>query len=226
MAIKLSATSLANLKGVHPDLVKVVLKAASMTPEDLPWEVTEGLRSVAQQKENIKKGVSWTMNSRHLTGHAVDIRPRVDMNGDGKITTSELYAWPLYYKLAPILKAAAKAVGVRIVWGGDWKKNKDGPHFELDRRDYPAPQRFAGVALPEYEEPETDNWASGKAASLAASGTASGVAVGYDPALDIATGLASQQYELTSGDVVRIVLAVVIIGLSIWGAYKMAKGAS
>lgn len=245
MAIKLSAVSLANLKGVHPDLVKVVLKAATMTPPDLPWEITEGMRSVAQQKANVAKGVSWTMNSRHLTGHAIDARPRVDLNHDGKITTSELYAWPLYYRLAPIFKAAAKAVGVPIVWGGDWKKNKDGPHFELDRRVYPAARpkvaSLLGVssdtadiraynealdsALAEpYEEPETENWASGKASSTAAAGTASGVAVGYDPALDIATGLSTQQYELTSGDVLRIVLAVVIVGLSIWGAYKMAKG--
>jgi peptidoglycan L-alanyl-D-glutamate endopeptidase CwlK len=26
---------------------------------------------------------------------------------------------------------------VPIVWGGDWRTFKDGPHFELDRRKYP-----------------------------------------------------------------------------------------
>lgn len=224
MSITLSQKSLANLKGVHKDLVKVVLMAASMTPADLPWEITEGMRSLKQQKENIKKGVSWTMNSRHLTGHAIDARPLVDLDKDGKVETSEMYSWPLYYKLAPIFKAAAAKVGVRVVWGGDWKKQKDGPHWELDRRDYPVPARAASLLGP-YEEPETENGASAKAAIAAASGTASGVAVGYDPSVDIANGLAMQQYEITSGDIIRIVLAVVIIGLSIWGAYKMAKGA-
>lgn len=35
------------------------------------------------------------------------------------------------------MKAAAKELGVLIVWGGDWTSFRDGPHFELDRKAYP-----------------------------------------------------------------------------------------
>jgi N-acetyl-anhydromuramyl-L-alanine amidase AmpD len=63
------------------------------------------------------------MKSRHITGHAVDIAPVIDGQPS--------WSWPLYYKLAPQVKAAAKAVGVPIEWGGDWKSFKDGPHWQL-----------------------------------------------------------------------------------------------
>lgn len=127
MSYMLSNRSLTNLQGVHPDLVKVVKRAIEITPVD--FMVMEGLRSKEQQKKNVAKGVSWTMNSRHLTGHAVDLVTLVD----GQVS----WSWPLYHKLAPAVKQAAKEVGVPIKWGGDWKKNKDGPHFELDRAKYP-----------------------------------------------------------------------------------------
>lgn len=122
MAFKLSKASRAALKGVHPKLIKFVEYAIANTTID--FKVLEGLRSKAQQAKNVAKGVSWTMNSKHLTGRAVDLIPLVN----GKPT----WAWPVYYKLAPQLKAAARAVGVKVKWGGDWKKNKDGPHWELD----------------------------------------------------------------------------------------------
>jgi peptidoglycan L-alanyl-D-glutamate endopeptidase CwlK len=130
--MKLSAADEAKLKKVHPDLVKVIRKAATMTT--VPFKIMETARSVEQQRINIKKGVSWTMNSRHIVSkdglcRAADIVPLVD----GKVS----WSWPVYHKLAPIMKAAAKAVGVPVAWGGDWQKTKDGPHWELDRKTYP-----------------------------------------------------------------------------------------
>lgn len=124
---KLSQTSLKNLKGVHPDLVRVVERAIKETEVD--FRVGEGMRTKAQQAKNVAKGVSWTMNSRHLTGHAVDLLALIS----GKIT----WSWAPYYKIAEAMKNAAKAEKVPIIWGGDWKKTKDGPHFELDRKAYP-----------------------------------------------------------------------------------------
>ena len=62
-----------NLKGVHPDLVKVVQRAISITKQD--FAVIEGLRSKERQEQLVKEGKSQTTNSRHLTGHAVDIVP-------------------------------------------------------------------------------------------------------------------------------------------------------
>lgn len=128
MPFALSKASLKNLTGVHPDLVRVVKRAIKLTTVD--FRVGEGMRSLAQQKKNVAKGVSWTMNSRHLTGHAVDLLALVG----GKVT----WSWAPYYQIAAAMKAAAKAEKVPIIWGGDWKKTKDGPHFELDRKSYPA----------------------------------------------------------------------------------------
>lgn len=128
MPLRLSQSSERAMRGVHPDLARVVRRAITMTEVD--FKVGEGLRSVAQQKKNVAKGVSWTMNSRHLTGHAVDLLALVD----GKVT----WAWPPYHKIVKAMKAAAKAEGVPIIAGADWKKTPDGPHFELDRKEYPA----------------------------------------------------------------------------------------
>ncbi len=124
---KLSRRSLERMQGVHPDLVKVVLSAIKITEVD--FGVTEGLRTVEKQREYVSRGASKTMNSRHLTGHAVDLVAYIG---------SEIrWDWPLYHKIAAAMKAAAKEHGVAIVWGGDWRTFKDGPHFELDRRVYP-----------------------------------------------------------------------------------------
>lgn len=116
-----------NLKGVHPDLVAIVRRAAELSP--IPFVVIEGLRTVERQKKLVASGASKTMNSRHLTGHAVDIAPTVE----GEIR----WDWPLYRLLAPAMKQAAQDLGKSIVWGGDWRTFKDGPHFELDRKVYP-----------------------------------------------------------------------------------------
>ena len=130
------ARSLRNLQGIHPDLRKVMDRALQEAP--FAFIVTEGLRTKERQKELVRVGASKTLNSRHITGHAIDLVPFVDIDKDGRVETEEMYSWPLYYKLAPVIKAAAAKEEVAIVWGGDWKSFKDGPHWELDRRVYPA----------------------------------------------------------------------------------------
>lgn len=127
--------SLNNLQGIHPDLRRVMDRALQEAP--FAFVVTEGLRTIERQRELVRVGASKTLNSRHLTGHAVDLVPFVDLDKDGRVETEEMYAWPLYHQLAPAIKAAAKKESVQIVWGGDWRTFKDGPHWELDRRFYP-----------------------------------------------------------------------------------------
>lgn len=124
---KLSQKSLKKLEGVHPDLVRVVIKAITLT--NLDFCVTEGLRSVERQKQLVAAGASKTMRSRHLTGHAVDLAAMV--NGEIR------WDWPLYAKLAEFMKDAAKSENVKIEWGGDWTTFKDGPHFQLPWETYP-----------------------------------------------------------------------------------------
>lgn len=124
---KLGPRSKTRLQGVHPDLVKVVERAIQITLVD--FTVLEGLRDPMRQKKLVEAGSSQTLNSRHITGHAVDLGAWVDDQVD--------WSWPLYAQIATAMKTAAKELNVPIVWGGDWRTFKDGPHFELSRKEYP-----------------------------------------------------------------------------------------
>lgn len=124
----LSRKSLDRLAGVHPDLVRVVKRAIEITTVD--FAVLEGVRSKSRQEQLVKAGASQTMNSRHITGHAVDL--------GAYVSGSVRWDWPLYHKIADAVKQAAAELGVPIEWGGDWRKFKDGPHFQLPHKEYPA----------------------------------------------------------------------------------------
>ena len=128
MAFVLGARSQKAMIGVHPDLVRVVRRAIQVS--EIDFTVTEGVRTMARQRELVAKGASRTLNSRHLTGHAVDLAALIN----GKVE----WAWPLYGRLAGAMKYAAQEVGVPIRWGGDWTTFRDGPHFELPRSIYPG----------------------------------------------------------------------------------------
>ena len=127
MSYALGPRSRERLVGVHPDLVRVVKRAIGESPLD--FTVLEGLRTVERQKVLFAKGATRTMNSRHLTGHAVDLAPVIN----GAVS----WDWPLYHKLALTVFEAAKAEDVPITWGGNWTTFKDGPHWELPWEKYP-----------------------------------------------------------------------------------------
>lgn len=127
MSARLSARSRSRLNGVHPALVAVVEAALARSAVD--FMITEGLRTPARQAGLVKAGASRTLKSRHLTGHAVDVAALVD----GQVR----WDWPLYGRIAQAFKSAALELNTSIVWGGDWKSLRDGPHFELDRRAFP-----------------------------------------------------------------------------------------
>lgn len=130
MNFRLGRRSRLRLHGVHPDLVKVV--EAAIARSELDFTVLEGLRTPARQKELVAAGASTTLNSRHITGHAVDLGALV--NG------SIRWDWQLYHKIAKAMKSAAAELGITITWGGDWRSFPDGPHFELTRAAYPEPK--------------------------------------------------------------------------------------
>ena len=124
MSYKLGSRSLQNLSGVHPDLVAVVKRAIEITGVD--FTVIEGIRNISRQRELYKAGKSTTMNSRHITGHAVDMVPwPVDWNDLERFEV-----------MSEAMKSAAEELEIPIVWGGDWKSFYDAPHFELDRKRY------------------------------------------------------------------------------------------
>jgi peptidoglycan L-alanyl-D-glutamate endopeptidase CwlK len=129
MTRKFSARSIKNMNGIHPDLRRVLDRALQDSPLD--FVVIEGLRTKERQAQLVASKASQRLDSRHLTGHAVDLLP-IGPNG------KPAFDWPLYNQLGPAVKAAAKKEGVELDWGGDWKTFRDGPHFELDRMAYPA----------------------------------------------------------------------------------------
>jgi len=134
--MKLNSTSEARLRGVHPDLVRVVRRCASDWKDpDTGFIVTCGVRTLEEQKVLKAKGASRTLRSRHIPAangysHAVDLAFSVN----GAIR----WDWPLYNKLAKAMKAAAKAEKVPLEWGGDWISFKDGPHYQLPWNKYPG----------------------------------------------------------------------------------------
>lgn len=131
-----------NLQGVHPDLVRVVRRALQLS--DIDFAVIEGLRTKERQAELMAAGASWTMKSRHLTGHAVDLAP---------VVGTVRWDWPLIYRVAAAMKLAALDQKVVVEWGGTWqpldqlqmpitqaslhKSQADGPHFQLPWKAYP-----------------------------------------------------------------------------------------
>lgn len=113
---------------MHPDLVKVVRLALELSPVD--FGITEGLRTVERQKQLVAEGKSQTMNSRHISGHAVDVFAYPTPAGS--------WDWQYYQQISRAFKQAGKNLGIPVEWGGDWKTLKDGPHFQLPYADYPA----------------------------------------------------------------------------------------
>jgi peptidoglycan L-alanyl-D-glutamate endopeptidase CwlK len=124
MTYQLGQRSLQNLSGVHPDLVDVVKRAIELTEQD--FTVIEGIRNIDRQRQLYRTGKSKTLNSRHLTGHAVDIAP-----------WPISWEWEEFYPIEEAMKQAASELDVDLEWGGDWKSFKDGPHWQLSRKSYP-----------------------------------------------------------------------------------------
>jgi peptidoglycan L-alanyl-D-glutamate endopeptidase CwlK len=149
MSFALSQRSISRMSGVRPELIQVVSAAIEISTVD--FGVTEGLRTIETQRMYVQAGKSRTMDSKHLTGHAVDLVAYV--NG----TVS--WELDLYDNIADAVKQAAIEKNVAIRWGAAWnvpdirlwrgtmeeamnfyiderrKQNRrpfiDGPHFEM-----------------------------------------------------------------------------------------------
>ena len=111
MAFTLSQRSLGRLDGVKNQLHSVVTTAIGLTNCD--FGVTCGLRNIQEQEELVARGASQTMNSKHLTGDAVDVVAYID----GSRISWELN---LYDDIADAFKEASIREGVGIRWGASW----------------------------------------------------------------------------------------------------------
>lgn len=110
MSFRFSARSRRNLEGVHPDLVRLAEAALAITAVD--FAVIEGRRTRARQLELVASGASRVVDSRHITGHAIDV---------GAFVGAELrWDWGLYLQIAIAFRDASKAIRVPVRWGGAW----------------------------------------------------------------------------------------------------------
>lgn len=116
-----SERSQQHLSEIHPDLYEVVFLARLMSK--VPFEITDGRRTIEEQRHYYETGKSQTMNSKHLTGHAVDVVP-IPVTWDKEA----------FLPIAEAMKKASDILDIPIVWGGDWRTFKDYPHFELRER--------------------------------------------------------------------------------------------
>lgn len=117
MTYSLGSKSLAELDGVHPKLVKIVKRAIELTDQD--FSVHDGLRTVAEQREYVRRGVSKTMNSMHMKqadgyGHAVDLVPYI--NGQLR------WEWKPIFNVAVAVRLAAGELEIPLLWGGVWDR--------------------------------------------------------------------------------------------------------
>jgi peptidoglycan LD-endopeptidase CwlK len=103
---------------------KAIELLAKCVEAGIPVMIVDTLRSAQEQEENIKKGVSWTLNSKHLTGNAIDIAPYeiYRLYGPDKLTWDATD--PIWQRIGLIGES------LDLVWGGRWQK-KDMGHFEL-----------------------------------------------------------------------------------------------
>lgn len=151
----LGKRSLEELVGVHPHLVDVVQRAIKITPVD--FAVHDGLRSMDQQREYVRTGVSKTLNSKHLRqadgyGHAVDLVPYIN----GRLR----WEWEPIYQIAAAVRLAEQNAlddagprpdgprgHWRIVWGGVWDRfleNLDPHNLSSERSAYRERMRLLG----------------------------------------------------------------------------------
>ena len=126
----LSKSGEIKLASVHPILQEWL--------RELLWykdfSIIETARSIEKQKENVAKGVSKTLNSKHIVDEsgyakAVDIYPYpIPRLPNGEID-SKSKAWN---ELADAgLKVAGKLGIDNLTWGGFWTSLVDKPHWEI-----------------------------------------------------------------------------------------------
>lgn len=115
----LGKNSLDQLAHVHPKLKLCVELAITYTEVD--FRVNQGLRTIAEQKANVAKGVSRTLHSKHLP-QADGLAWAVDLVA----LVSGVVSWKfeVYADIAYAMDKAATELGIagHIRWGCAWDR--------------------------------------------------------------------------------------------------------
>lgn len=137
MTYRFSKRSYRNLQNVRPELVAVATLALDILGREggPDFVITDGARNLDEQRKLVEEGKSQTMNSRHLTGHAIDVAA---FTPDYKVTWEP----EPYRQIADTFKRAGEQLGIDIEWGGSWTSFTDMPHFALTREQFPTPKEM------------------------------------------------------------------------------------
>ncbi|MFA5299697.1 MAG: M15 family metallopeptidase [Lutibacter sp.] len=124
---ELSKKSLKHLEGVEPSLIDFIKECIKDSPHDFGIPESGGVRTPEHQHSLYLGGFSlcdgYNRKSKHQTGKAFDIYAYV--NGKASWNTAYLT------QIGQHIKKKAQDLNFPIVWGGDFKKFKDLPHYEM-----------------------------------------------------------------------------------------------
>lgn len=132
MTFRFSQRSLDRARNVDSVLIGIAIVA--LTKSSVDFGITEEQsRTHAEQAEKVRRGVSKTMDSKHMipqgrsVSTALDLVPYVDGRfqwGDNqwRILTSAGRTIEPFYEIAAAMREAAICTGVRIRWGGAWDR--------------------------------------------------------------------------------------------------------
>jgi peptidoglycan L-alanyl-D-glutamate endopeptidase CwlK len=113
------------LDDLHEDFRRIVFEfLARLVESDIHVRVIDTLRSPEEQADNIARGVSWTPNSKHLTGRAIDVCPYALYSQSGPDKLNWDANDPIWQRIGEI----GESLG--LVWGGRWTK-RDMGHLEM-----------------------------------------------------------------------------------------------
>lgn len=121
----LNKRSLTELTTVNARLALIVLNVARLSKAEV--QVTDGKRSTDEQQMLVMRGKSRTLDSRHLTGDAVDLV--VIQKGQARWDAQH------YADLNELMQQEAAKLDVELTWGGTWPHLRDYCHWEITRPD-------------------------------------------------------------------------------------------
>lgn len=159
MSFSLGKGSKKRLADVDSRLARVVELAIKRTTVD--FSVVYGKRTAAEQAEMVARGVSQTANSRHLTGHAVDLVPWLGQGvdpyprkGDSPEAVREKLA--RFEAVAAAMFEAADELGIPLQWGNDWDLDGIPTALDPDERGNLADMPHFQIPWPHREQAARD----------------------------------------------------------------------
>lgn len=150
MSTTFSPNSLDQIGTLEGSLAQVVLRARAWSRLD--FQVSQGARTIEQQQAYFDAGRSKVnpksyptkealyAAAKHVTGPGAPLSRAVDVFVPGQ--PAGAYDKNALSYLCGVFDAAAKSLGVKIRWGGDFDRDgvlveagtfQDLPHFELDQ---------------------------------------------------------------------------------------------